>query len=581
MTPVVIASPGGACFGMYRAASGPAVLMLPPFGDEGLKTARFWRNLALELAEHGLATLRFDLPGTGNSAGEATEPGRVVAWRAAIRACATWLADRHDGRLMLFGHRFGALMALDAVASGVSAERVALLDPPMSGAALVRHLRARARMEGFGPPPEGPDYIQAGGVPLSAATLHELATLPAPIPGSDFPPALLVLNDNAMAPSPWPDRLRASGSLVETMPFEGFDEFVRRDAFRAEAPVAVLREVVTYLAKAAAPVDLNKQVAVPSTTALRLDGLTETPIDFGPADAMFGILCRPDCPVAGAPAMLLPTTGIDPCSGLSRMWTDLARNLAHRGITSLRFDMTGVGESQGRFTGDPMTASYHPDRIADLSSAVDALGAQGFGQVTVVGYCSGAYAAWHAAIKDKRIGGLLAGNLVFLNLQTMLADDVLRLQPGSSRLGLRQGSIARLLPARGMKVLRRLDDRVRGAIPRPVRHFLRGWEADQKQTRRHVRALTARGCAVSIVMAEDDHGHVRLRRAFGEQPRLPTGVELTVIADTDHQFSDRRHRAHFLELAAAFVLGRSSVGLARPVSIAGGLPALLTVLESL
>ena len=183
MTPVIIPSAGGACFGMYQVAPGPAVMMLPPFGDEGLKTARIWRNLAVDLAEHGLATLRFDLPGTGNSAGDATEAGRVEAWRAAIRDCASWLAARHDGRVILFGHRFGALLALDAAASGVSTERLVLLDPPISGATLVRHLRARARMEGFGPPPEGPDYIQAGGVPLSATTLQDLAKLPAPVAG--------------------------------------------------------------------------------------------------------------------------------------------------------------------------------------------------------------------------------------------------------------------------------------------------------------------------------------------------------------------------------------------------------------
>ena len=580
MTPVVISSAGGDCFGMYQGAPGPAVLMIPPFGDEGLKTARVWRNLALELGQHGLATLRFDMPGTGNSAGEATEPGRVAAWRAAVRACAGWLADRHDGRVILFGHRFGALMALDASASGVSAERLVLLDPPVSGAGLVRHLRARARMAGFGPPPEGPDYIQAGGVPLSTATLQDLSDLPADFVGRGFPPALLVLNDSVGSPSPWPDRLRASGSIVETIPFEGFDGFVRRDAFRAEAPTAVLSRVVTYVLKAAGIVHLSGPVAVPPPATLQLDRCMETSIQFGPEKGLFGILCRPVSPASDAPAMLLPTTGIDPCSGLSRMWTDLARRLARRGITSLRFDMTGVGESQGTLSGDPMTSSYHPDRIADLSRAVDAVVALGFHQVTIVGYCSGAYAAWHAAVKDKRIGALLAGNLVYFNLQTVLADDLLRLQPGGSRLGLQPSPVARLLPAGGLAALRRLEDRVRGAVPRPIRHFLRGWEADPKQTRRHVKALTARGCAVRIVMAEDDHGHVRLRRAFGEQPRLPDGVELAVIPDTDHQFSDRQHRDRFLDLAADFVLLRSGFKLAHPGFIAAALPALIAILES-
>lgn len=572
MIPVVISSPGGDCFGMYQPAPGPAVLMCPPFGDEALKTARTWRGLALDLANYGMATLRFDLPGTGNSAGEPTEPARVDAWRGAVRACAAWLARRHDGRVILFGHRFGALLALDAAASGVAAERLVLLDPPVSGAALARYLRGRARMEGLGPPPEGPDYIQVGGVPLASATLQALSDLPAPVAGPSFPPALLVLHDSASSPSPWPGRLRAGGSSVETIPFQGFDDFVPRDAFRAKAPAAVLDQVISYLAQAAGPVGRPTLIAL-SPAALAFDGFTEVPIQFGPGGGMFGMLCRPDQLANGASALLLPTTGADPCSGLSRMWTELARRMARQGITSLRFDMTGVGESQGGASGDLLTASYHPDRMTDLRSAVNTLAARGFARITVVAYCSGAYAAWHAAVADQRIAAILTGNLTYLNLQTMLADDVLRLQPGSSRLGLDPGPLAKLLPARGLAALRRLDDRVRRAVPRPIRHLLRRWEADQKQTRRHIKALTARGCAVRMVMAQDDHGHLRLRRAFGEMLRLPKGVELIVIPDADHQFSARRHRARFLDSAAAFALRCTS-----PIAAAASLS--LPILEN-
>ena len=394
---------------------------------------------------------------------------------------------------------------------------------------------------------------------MSATTLQELAELPAPFLNLQAPPALLVLNEMSSVLSPWLDQLRARGSIVETIPFHGFDEFVRRSAFHAQAPSFVLRRVVAYLADAVGIVDQCACPPLLSPAILNLQGATETPISFGPGNGMFGILCRPDKPLCGMPAMLLPTTGIDPCSGMSRIWTDLARNLAQRGVPSLRFDMTSVGESHGTFMGDAMMASYHPDRISDLGSAVDALAARGFGRVTVVGYCSGAYAAWHAAIKDKRIEGLLAGNLIHFKLQTTLAGDLLNLQPGRSQLGLQHGLITRWLPAKTLIKLRRLDDSLRSAFPRPLRHVLRRWEADQRQTRRHLRALTARGCAVRMVMAKDDHGHARLLRAFGDRPRFPSGVELFVIPDADHQFSDRRHRAYFLQAAADFVLWRSKM----------------------
>lgn len=560
MTPVVIPSPGGDCFAMYAPAFGPAILMCPPFGDEALKTARVWRDLTVRLGKQGLASLRFDLPGTGNSAGEPTDPNRVEVWRDAVRACATWLAPRHDGRVILFGHRFGALLALDAAASGVKAERLVLLDPPETGAALARYFRARARLERVGPLPEGPDYIQAGGVPLSEASLRAIAALPAPLGRVQFPPALLVLNEPSSSPSSWPDRLRARGSIVETIPFDGHADFVLHDIFRSKPPLAVLDRVTEYLVQAAGPLPPSTRLTRPLASNLSLPGFTETPIQFGPGHQMFGILCRPDFPI-GRPALLLPTTGADPCSGMSRMWTELARRLAREGVTSLRFDMCGVGESGGTLSAGlsaaRIAAMYSAERVADVRAAVDTLGTLGFDAVRVVGYCAGAYAAWHAAVPETRIAGILAGNLLYLNQQSSATDEDLVQRPGASQIGRQAGTIIRFLPAGSIATLRWLDDSTRAIVPRRARLWLRRWASGPRQTRRHVTALVSRGCSVSLVMSHDDHGHIRLRQAFGEEPRLPQGVELFVLPDADHQFSDRRHRARFLDLAASFALQKS------------------------
>ncbi|MGI4795523.1 MAG: alpha/beta hydrolase [Janthinobacterium lividum] len=551
MIPVVIPSPAGPCHAMYGVGSGPAILFCPSLGDEALRTGRVWRDFAARLGEHGFATLRFDLPGTGNSSGMPTDPRRVEAWRNAVRACAVWLSPRHDGRVVLLGHRFGALLAMDAVAGGVDAERLILLDPPESGASLVRHVRARARLSGSAGagPRDGDVYI--GGMPLSASTLFDVAAMPAPL--RDSPPALLVLDERPGKRSLWPDRLRSLGGSVDVIPFDGYDAFVGTSPFDVVPPTATFTAIVDHLERKASP-SRGRVASPPRTSCLAADGCSETPIWFGPGEGMFGILCRPHAPVADAPALLLPTMGIDPCSGMSRMWTDLARRVAAQGIASLRFDMRGVGESAGELGMERLVAMYRVDRIADLRHAIDALEAIGFPQVKIVGYCAGAYAAWHAAIPDRRIAAILAGNLVYLNFQRSLASEALTASPGASRIGTERRGLARLLPSRGLSALRQLDDKSRRFVPRRLRVVLRGFGTDPRETRQHVKALIARGCAVSLVMANDDHGHVRLRRAFGERPRLPAGVELTVIDDADHQFSDPCHRARFLDLAASFVL---------------------------
>ena len=555
MIPLAIPSSSGPLFAMYGPAQGAAVLMCPPFGDEALKTARVWRDLAKRLGWQGIATLRFDLPGTGNSAGEPTDPDRVAVWRTAVKDCAAWLASRHAGRIILFGHRFGALLAIDAAMSGVAAERLVLLDPPASGAALARYYRARFRLERTDNAPGVLSGIEIGGFPISLTTLADMAGLAAAPAGGRMPDALLVLHETPSSPNPWLERFRKRESHVEVVPFEDHESFVARDAFRSKPPKTVLEHITDYLIRSIGSATPPEPVATPwPLQGLSFDGFGETPIWFGPGRRLFGILCRPEIRDRSRRALLLPTTGADPCSGMARLWTDLARRLAKQGVTSLRFDMGCVGESDGDQNGTLLSAMYDPDRVVDLSAAVDAVCDLGFEDVNVAGYCSGAYAAWHAAVPDRRIAAILAVNLLYFSIQLNLSDESLTLRPGTSLIGSQNGLVARWIPQSGIHLIRRLDASTRRFVPPRFRVWLRRWSADPRRTRRHLTALVARRCAVSLVMADGDHGHVRLRRAYGETPCLPPGAVLTVISGADHQFSDRRHRERFLSIAADFAL---------------------------
>ena len=72
-------------FGIFHPAeeSGSAetaVLVCPPYGAEGLRTHRFFKVLAERLARTGVATLRFDFHGAGDSPGDESE-GEFDGWR--------------------------------------------------------------------------------------------------------------------------------------------------------------------------------------------------------------------------------------------------------------------------------------------------------------------------------------------------------------------------------------------------------------------------------------------------------------------------------------------------------------------
>lgn len=134
----------GELFGLYQSAgtpAGKAVLLCPPLGQEQIRCHRLYRQLAHALAAEGIAVLRFDYYGCGDSAGTSAQ----VDWQRCVadtRHAADELRQRSGtGRVIAFGARLGASIALAAAAGARFSELVAW-DPVLDGNAYVARLDA-------------------------------------------------------------------------------------------------------------------------------------------------------------------------------------------------------------------------------------------------------------------------------------------------------------------------------------------------------------------------------------------------------------------------------------------------------
>ena len=136
------------CFGWYHQGFADlGVVLCAPHGHEELCAHRPWRALACNLSARGLPVLRFDYPGTGNSADADDTPGRVRAWIQSIHnAAAALRAASGVERIALVGLRIGAPLALAAAEDMSDLAAIALLAPLTSGESCVRELRALAMM---------------------------------------------------------------------------------------------------------------------------------------------------------------------------------------------------------------------------------------------------------------------------------------------------------------------------------------------------------------------------------------------------------------------------------------------------
>lgn len=120
---------------------------------------------------------------------------------------------------------------------------------------------------------------------------------------------------------------------------------------------------------------------------------------------MVGILTQPSAGEArpDAPAILLLNSGIIHHIGANRLYVELARELAGRGFTVLRFDFSGVGDSEPRRDALP----FEKSAVVETREAMDYLSeVTGVSEFVLIGLCSGADMSYYTALEDERVVGL-------------------------------------------------------------------------------------------------------------------------------------------------------------------------------
>ena len=135
------------------------------------------------------------------------------------------------------------------------------------------------------------------------------------------------------------------------------------------------------------------------------ENFSERALLLGNRNALAGIIARPSSPPPNdMPAVVILNTGIVHRVGHHRMYVSLSRKLAGAGHLVLRFDLSGIGDSEQR--NDKL--STIDSSLADIKEALDFLAAtQQASRVVLIGLCSGADHAVLYGPTDPRVVGLV------------------------------------------------------------------------------------------------------------------------------------------------------------------------------
>jgi pimeloyl-ACP methyl ester carboxylesterase len=529
-------------------ARGIGLVIVPPFGYEAICAHRSLRALAIAAAANGVLAVRFDLDGTGDSAGDDLEPGRLDAWLASIADACELARSQGADRLVLAGVRLGATLACLAAARRTDVAGVVAIAAVPSGRALVREGRALQMQLALAAPPPGvaapPDDVhEQVGFALTAETRDALSKLDLTKLGKPAPAVLVIDRDDLPANTAWLDALRAAGAETSHARLPGYVEMVL-DPHRAVVPAAICDATVAFAAErpALAAPPPTGELAMGPRAELPIDGTSVTEDLVWVDRELVGICSRMRAePQRG---VILLNAGSVPRVGPNRLYVPLARRLAARGDLVLRLDLSGIGDSPAR-PGSEENVVYSGHAIRDVVLAVDWVRRQGVHHVAVVGLCSGAYHAFKAAVAGAEIDTVVPINpLTFFWVPGMPLDfAAFRVTEAAQRYGksVRSAESWKKLLRGGVdlrRVARVVYERGRSIAEHRARDVLRRLRVPMKDDLgSELETLARRGVQMRFIFAGEDPGRAMLVEQGGGSVKRVSSID--VIEGPDHTFTPR------------------------------------------
>lgn len=481
------------------AAARAGVVICPPLGQEGVIAYRALRLLADRLEARGVASVRYDPSGRGDSAPDTAPDAQV---RSARHAAALLRSTGVD-RVAFVGLSSAAPVA--AAAAGDD-DGLVLWDAPASGRAWVRRQRALAAIT------IGPDRVLDGveslvGIDVDADELAVLSALTyAPRPGT----TVALVRPGQTAP-------KALGG-VPTTEVTGSAELLDGTSMVARIPGSAVDTVVAWvdtwaptLAVPVLPPVLEEVLDVDSRVSERI-------VQLGP-ERLFAVETVASGQEPDAPVVILHNGAAEHRVGASDYQVALARGLARDGSRVVRVDRRGTGESSVVLE-DERSRMFTQDWIDDQTAVVQALAVPSE-RLVLAGMCAGAWLAGRSAEVAPR-------------LVVEISPNDYRRQPADL------GAVADALRAIDEPSALRL--RIRGWYNAAVPQWVRDRVARRNQVGGvvgHVRPLVERGTDVVLITSPVDAelfdrlGGPRAARRWPTGSR-PGSLDVVVVPDGDH-----------------------------------------------
>jgi hypothetical protein len=272
--------------------------------------------------------------------------------------------------------------------------------------------------------------------------------------------------------------------------------------------------------------------------------VNEEAVLFGEQRSLAGIVTYPEKAAKGAPAVILLTAGLVHRVGPNHLYASLCRAAAAAGHVALRFDFSGIGDSEPRTDYLP----FHTTSVLEAQQAMDFLSTTTKAErFVLVGLCSGASAVIFTASQDYRVvGGIV------INAQTFEEDGEEELLDYAEGRALTRYIFS---PYAWLKVFKGTA-RFKGKAQAVAKHLLAGLRRNHlaekaRAAGERLFALAERDLDLLMIYSKGDRGldyFNLLGRREIERLQRTGRVRVEILYGTDHLFTPPEARKELFGL---------------------------------
>jgi alpha-beta hydrolase superfamily lysophospholipase len=370
----------------------------PPLGREAANALPAVQVACAQAAAAGMAALRFAYDGTGDSAGRLSDPDRVSTWLDSIDQAVELARTLCPGPVILVGLRAGGLLATAACDRGTAVDGLVLWDPSPSGRRFLR-LEQTLLATGFAVPQPDDGSVSGPAFSYSPQTVHDLSPIGLHPLGPSGPPTIVFGRAGDRTTDSIRREFEEAGA--DWIDAEGQSELFDRYPDDLVVPRTMIKALVERIGQLVVGPEEPVHFVPGDDAVVLYDGspVREHPLWLGP-NRIFAMSSEPagGDELAGGPTLVFLSAGALDHTGPGRRWVELTRQFATEGLRTLRVDLDGLGETEGR-PDLPRNVPKLPTAIDDVCDLCTALGDPEARDIVFVGLSSGGYHAIEAALR--------------------------------------------------------------------------------------------------------------------------------------------------------------------------------------